>query len=156
MLLLILPILSFAEPVTIPIPKQGWNILLDAPQFTGKQGQQHGPDYVYRANSGRFNLSIFVEPQAKPGGNKECREFYWTQANRNPLISQPTVRISNTDKFHRVEYDIVAGPQVTQKNVNYYFMFDGKWVDVHISILNPTKEDEAVIGSFNKGLSYGR
>ena len=154
--LLFLPILSFADAVAIPIPKQGWSISLDAPLFARKRGQQDGPNYVYQANGGRFNLSIFAEPQAKAGGSKECFEFYWPQANQNPLISKPTVKVSNTDKFYRVEYEIVAGPQTNQKNVNYYFMFEGKWVDVHISMMNPTKEDDAVIASFDKGLSYGK
>ncbi len=154
--LLALSLPSFAEPVSIPIPKQDWSISIEAPTFSRKQGQQDGPNYVYRANSDRFNLSIFVEPRAKTGGSKECYEFYWPQASRNPLISKPTVKTSNTDKFYRVESDVVAGPKATQKNVNYYFMFDGKWVDVHISIMIPTKKDDAVIASFDKGLKYGK
>lgn len=153
--LLALPIPSFADAVSIPIPNQGWSIALDAPPFARKQGQQNGPNYIYKANSARFNLSIFVEPQAKAGGSKECYEFYWPRASRNPLISKTTIKSSNTDKFYRVEYDVTAGPLV-QHNVNYYFMFDGKWVDVHVSITNPTKADEAVIAHFDKSLSYGR
>ena len=155
LLLLFLPKPSFADAVSIPIPKQEWNISLDAPPFTRKQGEQQGPNYVYQANSDRFNLSIFVEPQAKPGGSKECYEFYWAQASRNPLISKPTIKVSNTDKFYRVEYEVAAG-RVIQRNVNYYFMFNGKWVDVHISITNPTKDDDALIAKFDKGLSYGK
>lgn len=153
--LLVLPIPSFADAVSIPIPNQGWSIALNAPPFARKQGQQNGPNYIYKANSDSFNLSIFVEPQAKAGGSKECYEFYWPQASRNPLISKPTIKISNTDKFYRVEYDVTAGT-LAQHNVNYYFMFDGKWVDVHISITNPTKDDDAVIASFDKSLNYGR
>jgi len=153
--LLVLPVLSFADAVSIPIPSQGWSINLDAPPFSRKQGQQDGSNYIYRANSDRFNLSIFVEPQAKPGGSKECYEFYWPQASRNPLISKPTVKVSNTDKFYRVEYDVASGP-LTQHNVNYYFMFNDSWVDVHISITHPTKEDAAIIAQFDKGLNYGK
>jgi hypothetical protein len=153
--LLILPISAFADAVSIPISNQGWNISLDAPTFARRQGQEQGPTYIYRANSGRFNLSIFVEPQAKDGGSKECYEFYWPRASRNPLINKPTIKVSNTDKFYRVEYDIAAEP-VGQRNVNYYFMFDGKWVDVHISLTNPTKDDDALIGKFDKGLNYGK
>jgi len=153
--LLTLPITSYADTVSIPIPSQGWNISLDAPRLARKQGRQEGPNYVYQANSDRFNLSIFVEPQANPGGSKECYEFYWPKASRNPLISKPTIKVSNTDKFYRVEYDVGVGTLV-QHNVNYYFMFEGKWVDVHISITNPTIEDDAVIASFDKGLNYGK
>ena len=155
LLLLILPISSFAVPVSIPIPNQEWSISLEAPTFAHGHGQQEGANYVYRANSNRFNLSIFVEPQAKDGGSKECYEFYWPQASRNPLIRKPTVKVSHTDKFYRVEYDIAEG-SVAQRNVNYYFKFDGKWVDVHISITNPTTDDEALVAKFDKGLNYGK
>jgi hypothetical protein len=153
--LFILPISSFADAVSIPIPEQGWSISLDAPSFARKHGQQQGPNYIYQANSDRFNLSIFVEPQAKAGGSKECYEFYWPQASRNPMIGKPTIKVSNTGTFYRVEYDVTAGP-LAQHNVNYYFMFNGKWVDVHISITNPTKDDDALIAKFDKGLNYGK
>ncbi len=148
-------ITALADTASIPIPNQGWHISLDAPAFDHKQGQQQGRNYVYQATSDRFNLSIFVEPQAKAGGSKECYEYYWPKASRNPLISKPTIKTSNTDKYYRVEYDVDAGP-IKQRNVNYYFMFDGKWVDVHISITNPTKDDDGVITKFDKGLSYGK
>jgi hypothetical protein len=153
--LLILPIPSFADAVSIPISDQGWKISFDAPPLAHQQGQQDGPNYVYQANSNRFNLSIFVEPQAKAGGSKECYEFYWPQASRNPLISKPTIKVSNTDKFYRVAYDVTAGTIVLH-NVNYYFMFNGRWVDVHISVTNYTKADEPLITNFDKGLNYGK
>ena len=47
LLLFTLPVLSFAEVVSIPIPNQGWNINLDAPRFARKQGHQDGPNYIY-------------------------------------------------------------------------------------------------------------
>lgn len=153
--LLALPITSYADTVSIPIPNQEWKISFDAPPLARKQERQAGPNYVYQASSDKFNLSIFVEPQANPGGSKECYEFYWPKASRNPLINKLTIKVSNTDTFYRVEYDI-AGETLTQRNVNYYFMFEGKWVDVHISITNPKKEDDAVIADFDKGLSYGK
>ena len=85
-LFLVVPATLFAGQITIPIPNQGWKITLDAPPFAIQQGQQQGPNFVFRANSGKFNLSIFVEPQAKPGGSKECYEYYCALSQRNPLI----------------------------------------------------------------------
>jgi hypothetical protein len=150
---------AMAEPLSIPIPNQAWSIHLDVPPLAAKQGQQDGPNYVYRANGGRFNLSIFVEPQAAPGGSKECYEFYWPKASRNPYISKASVKASNTEKYYRVEYEIAMsanGKSVRQSNVNYYFQSDGKWVDVHISFIDPAKEDAALIAVFDRGLSYGK
>ena len=150
---------ALAESIAIPIPNGGWSIHIDSPPLSAKQGQQDGPNYVYRANGGRFNLSIFVEPQAAPGGSKECYEFYWPKASRNPYINKASVKASNTEKYYRVEYEVAMsanGKSVRQSNVNYYFMSDGKWVDVHISFIEPTKEDAALIAAFDKGLSYGK
>ena len=150
---------AVAQPISIPIPDQGWSIHLDAPALMQKQGQQDGPNYVYRANGGRFNLSIFVEPQAAAGGRKECYEFYWPKASRNPYIDKASVKVSNTEKYYRVEYMIAVaanGKLARQSNVNYYFQSEGKWVDMHISFIEPTKEDETAIAAFDKVLSYGK
>jgi hypothetical protein len=153
--LLALPLVATAEVVSIPVPDQGWQITLDTPHFAQKAGQKQGPNYVYQANSDKFNLSIYVEPPAKAGGNKECYEHYWALASRNPLISKPTVKVSNTDKYYRVEYDLSIGGGLAHKNVNYYFLSNGKWVDIHISIIDAKKEDAAIFAAFDKGLSYG-
>jgi hypothetical protein len=158
-LVAILPCRMLAEPFALPISKLGWTIKMDAPAFTEKKSEEIEGDFVFRATSERFNISIFVEP-GKIGGNKECYQYYWPLASKNPRISKPTITASNTDKFYRVAYDIElkgpAGSAVTQKNVNYYFAYEGKWVDVHISIINPTKEDDVVIATFDKELSYGK
>jgi hypothetical protein len=56
--LLGLPIPFFADAVSNPIPKQGWNISLGAPPFAGEQGEQQGPNYLYQANSDRSTLTL--------------------------------------------------------------------------------------------------
>lgn len=149
------PLLAVPEIVQAP----GWRITLDAPPIKDRVVEK-GPDSLsYQANSGRFNVSIFVEKQAKPGGNQECFEHFWALASANPLIRKPTVKTSHSDTYHRVEYLVatdIRGEAVTQQNVNYYFMFDGKWVDIHVSIINPTPEDAAIIAAFDKGLVYGK
>jgi hypothetical protein len=158
--LLALPMTSLADVVSIPIPNQDWKITIDAPPLAGKREQQEGPNYVFGAKSGNFSISIFVEPPAKQGGSKECQEHYWSLSSRNPMISKPTVKTSNTDRYYRVEYDIVvpdAGNKtITQRNVNYYFAFNNKWVDIHISMIAPAKKDEATFAAFEKGLTYGK
>ncbi len=41
------------------------------------------------------------------------------------------------------------------RNVNYYFAFRDRWVDVHISKLPFAQEDEKLFAAFDKTLSYG-
>lgn len=152
---------AFAETVSIPVSDQGWSIRVDAPPFEKKTGGDQGPNYVYKANSGRFNLSFFVEPKAGGDSHKECFEHYWPMASRNPLIDKSTIQISNTDSYYRVAYDIVVPPKppygpLVHRNVNYFFAFEDKWVDVHISILKPEAADAKLLATFDQGLKYGR
>ncbi|HEY1081961.1 MAG TPA: hypothetical protein VGE29_06855 [Prosthecobacter sp.] len=164
------PLLSFllllaspvpAETVSVPVSDQGWSIEMDAPAFEKKSGSDQGPNYVYNANSGRFNLSFFVEPKAGGNSHRECFEHYWPMASRNPLIDKSTIRISHTDRYYRVAYDIIVPPKppygpLAHRNVNYFFAFEDKWVDVHISIIKPEAADAKLLEAFDEGLKYGR
>jgi len=47
------------------------------------------------------------------------------------------------------------GRTFRHRNVHYYIAFRGKWIDVHISIIEPTAEDEQVFRTFDKSLRYG-
>lgn len=142
----------------IPIPGEGWAIEIESPVLADQKESCENNNYVFSASSERFNLSLFVEqPQGAGKAHKDCYGFYWPQASRNPGIVKVSVATSHSDKYYRVQYDTItefAGRQVKQKNVNYYFAFQGKWVDVHISITDPTVKDEPVIAAFDKGLSY--
>jgi hypothetical protein len=148
-----------AAPVQVEIPKEGWSIAFDSPSLSKQQESRGDGEYAFRANSGRFNISLFVE---KPGGagrtHRDCYEFYWSQARRNPMIAQDSVQSAETPKYVRVQYDIVTefqGQAIRQRHVHYYFVYREKWVDVHISIIVPTKEDEETFSAFDRSLRYG-
>jgi hypothetical protein len=157
-LLVLLSASAPAEVVTLPIPNEGWHITFDAPHFESSEDSKAPVGYAFRANAGRFNLSAFIE---KPNGgpsNKECYQFYWRDASRNPMIVKSSVAVAETPKFVRVQYDIETtfqGQKIHQRNVNYYFAYHGRWVDVHISIIEPAASDQAIFDRFDSGLSYG-
>jgi hypothetical protein len=74
------------------------------------------------------------------------------------MIAKDTIEVSETPKYVRVQYDILTefqGKPIRQRNVNYYFAFSGKWIDVHISIIAPSEEDSEVVEAFDRTLSYG-
>lgn len=150
---------ALADPVSIPIPKEGWAISFDAPPLLKKK-DSHRDDgaYAFLANSGRFNVSFYVEPPSGNGRtNREVYDFYWPQASRNPMIAQPTVKVSDTSKYVKVTYDIVTkfqGQTVHQHNANYYFAFHDRWVDVHISVIEPEASDAAIFDTFDRTLDY--
>src|SRR5262245_53354095 len=76
-----------ATPVKVDIPKEGWSIAFDSPSLSKQEESRGNGEYAFRGNSGRFNISLFVE---KPGGagktHRDCYEFYWSQSSRNPMI----------------------------------------------------------------------
>ena len=153
------PAIAFAENVEVNIPGEGWRISFDAPALSQKQEARRGGDYAFKATSDRFNISLFVEqPQGKGDTHRDCYRFYWPQVSRNPMIAKDTAVTSDAAKYVRVQYDIVAelkGQPIRQRNVNYYIAYRGKWIDVHISIIEPTQEDAKIFAAFDTGLSYG-
>lgn len=153
------PTIVLAENVEVSIPGEMWRISFDSPPLSQKQEARRGGDYAFRASSDRFNISLFVEqPQGKGDTHKDCYRFYWPQFNRNPMIAKDTVVTSDAAKYVRVQYDIVAelqGQPIRQRNVNYYIAYRGKWVDVHISIIEPTQDDAKIFAAFDTSLSYG-
>lgn len=149
-----------AGRVKIEIPGQGWSLSFVAPPLLETQEKHQGENYAFLAKAGRFNLSVFVEPpQTNGGSHKECFEYYWHAAQQNPaIVKDPPPTIAEDAKYVRVQYQAAmdTGPlRVHQANVNYYFSFRDKWVDVRISVLEPAEEDAVIFDAFDRSLSYG-
>lgn len=139
------------------IPGRGWSLAIAAPALGRIEEETRGGDYSFRANAGRFNLSLFVERPQGAGSHRECGEFYWAQGKLNPMIDQSSVKTTVTPRFYRVEYDIKPAPgdgAEVQRNVNYFFVFEGSWVDLHISVMAPSAADLKAIERFDAGLQY--
>lgn len=150
---------ALAEPARFEIPSTGWGIAFEAPPLSAKQERRGSEDYAFRANSGRFNLSFFVEaPRGAGSTHADVYRYYWTRASGNPLIDKSTIVINELPAWVRVQYDLqieYAGRKLRQRHVNYFIAHEGKWVDVHISIIEPLPEDEQVFGAFDQSLKLG-
>lgn len=48
----------------------------------------------------------------------------------------------------------MQGRPFEQLHINYYFIFQGKWMDLHVSMVNPTPEDLAFLATLEKSLRY--
>lgn len=148
-----------AEPITIPVVGKGWQITFEGPVLAMEGVESDAQGLAYRANAGRFNVSAFVEPPSGGGvGNKACRDFYWAQASRNPMIQKDSIKQWGTPACECVEYLIegdLKGEKFKQANINCYFVHEGKWVDVHASIIEPGEGDGAVMQDLAKSLAYG-
>ena len=94
-------------PSIIQIPGEGWAIKFTSPELSKKQAYE-GINYAFRATSGRFNLSLFVEPpQGKKMTHLDCCRYYWPQASRNPMISEKSVVLIQSETHCRIQYDII-------------------------------------------------
>ncbi len=142
----------------IAIPDANWIIEFESPDLGKMQESRSGKDFAVRAGAGRFNLSVFVgQPQGDGKSHEECYKFYWAQLSRKPQIAKETITASAHDKYHRVQYDAVfklGDDTFKQRNVNYFFIYENRWGNVHISILEPTDEDAKVIAAFDQSLQY--
>jgi hypothetical protein len=158
-LLILISGAAHATQTTLVIPEQGWQLSFDAPALT-VMGEENRPgQYVYVANSGKFNLSLYVEDPSCSGG-KSHKAFYkcfWPKSSRNPMIVQASVVATEGPKYYKIAYDIEApleGRTVKAKNINFLISFRGKWTDLHISVVEPTEEDFAILDAFEKSLNY--
>ncbi len=144
-----------AEPFTVTIPGQGWTIVFESPSLQNFKGQSNDKAFQFQANGeGGLNLSIFVEdPSNKDAGHAACADYYWPLAKRNPMIDQDSVKTTKLDNFVKVTYNVKAGAK-TAANVNYYFAFQGKWIDVHISRFPSSEDDAKILAAFEKSLIY--
>src|SRR5881296_705294 len=83
---------ALAGEVKVKIPAEGWSISFDSPRLSQEQESKKDGEYAFKANSDRFNISLFVEkPHGAGSSHKDCYEFYWPQASRNPMIAKDTI-----------------------------------------------------------------
>ena len=158
-LLTLASVSSWAAEIVITVISQGWQISFDGPTLVKESPSYEGGGFQYKANSGRFNVSVFVEKPAKPtGSNQDCYSHYWPMASRNPMIVASSVKHTSSKTFERVQYTIPGeyqGARFTQANVNYFFAYKGKWMDVHISIIEPKGDDVQLLQQLDNTLAYG-
>lgn len=149
-----------AESWVIPVVGKGWQITFDGPEPAMESLQPNAEGLVYRANAGRFNVSAFVEAPAGSGGDsKACRDYYWPKASQNPMIQKDSVKQWSAPACECVEYmasgDIKDGKKFIQANVNCFFAHEGRWVDVHASVISPTEADQTMLKDLVKSLTHG-
>jgi hypothetical protein len=137
----------------IAIPGQGWSIGILDFGFGRLNGESNPGQFVCRGTAENgLNLSIYVETPPGSGTRAEdvCN-YYWPKASRNPLIEPGSVKMEKLADFVKVTY-VTAG----MPNVNYYFAYQGKWVDVHISNLVNAKSASRMFAEFESRLAYGK
>ena len=161
--LALLAVPASAEIFVITVPGQGWRITFDGPTMSRYAGQTKGDDFVFQATGAGhgYNLSVFVEkPRDNGDTNEDVYDFYWPQAKQNPLVDQKSVKVEKTDHYIRVTYNqvipggLAGGKDLIHANANYYFAFEGRWIDVHVSAEPAEKAPDRPFDAFEKSLTY--
>ena len=154
------PAIAKITHAEIAIPNQTWAISFDAPALSEVKQAEESAGFYYSGNSYLFNLSFFVEePHGKGTTHVDCRDYYWAKMGKIPNIERKSIVFSETDRYARVQFDVAEParpplPAFRQTHVHYYFIYGGKWVDVHISLVNAAPDDQ-IFKTFDASLSYG-
>lgn len=147
-----------ATTTTITVPGQG-TISFEVPPMNKISETNSAEQYKYAANSGRLNLSIFVEPPKCEGGqtHEAVAKCFTSKIDQTPGIVKSTVSTECVPTYCDVAYLVmlpVGGRTIRELNINVLFVFHGKWVDVHLSMINPTTQDLQSMNQFEKSISY--
>jgi hypothetical protein len=139
--------------VAIPIPNQNWKLIIADFGFGNWAKQEDNNQFALHGQTGPggFNFALFVEnPVNSLSGNDPVYNFYWSNMAHDSLIDAQSVKVERQDKFIKVSYSAQSQP-----NVNYFFAYQGKWVDVHLSKGVVQQGDDKLFAAFDAALSYG-
>lgn len=135
-----------ADELRIPVKGEGWTLTLDGPPFDAVRNAPPQPGRSYIGSSGPFNVSLMVNEQ-ECGGDSTPENMYKCFGSRmqtNPYIIGSTIRAQRAGDGMKVMYvmEIYNNDRpVRLFNVNYLFAHKGKWADLHLSVVQPQKED---------------
>ncbi|HMD54570.1 MAG TPA: hypothetical protein VKJ65_08485 [Phycisphaerae bacterium] len=144
---------ELVQCLRIGVPNQDWTITMMNPGLKALDRRVDGDLLALHGLPGAngVNLSLFVEPATSNGTNHtDAFNYYWSQMANGSLMDTNSMRIKKNEKFVIVGYTVQGQP-----NVNYYFAFQGRWVDVHISKWPVEAGDDRLFAEFEEHLSYG-
>jgi len=162
LLLILTSFTGVGEATTLSLPDNA-TLTFDAPPMNKVVETTEGATYKYLATSAgsaddRFNLSVYVEPINCDFGKstKKVTECFLKRTEKIPGIHLESRSNSCGRGRCEVMYATTANVgnrQVRQLHVHAIFTYRGKWVDLHISVLNPTQGDSNLLVHFADSLA---
>lgn len=142
------------EYVIIPIPNQSWKVTFINLGFSNWDKQtDNNNQFVVHGLPGPngFNLVLLVNAPANGlPGNDPVYKYFWSNMAHDSLIDAQSVKFERKDKFIKVSYSAQGQP-----NVNYFFAYQGSWVDLHLAKPSLEPGDDKLFAGFDNSLSYG-
>ncbi len=146
---------AWNEAFVVSIPREKWNIRMTVPALREYKGTSQPEQFRFTANGeGGFNASIFVEDAAgKPATHEACYESIWADLSKVPILDGDSVKVTKHKDFVEVAYELKVKDE-RMPHRNFFFAFEGKWVDVHVSVFPKTKQAEEELAKFGNNLKY--
>lgn len=151
-------ITSVLSQNTFKMPEENWTLEINLDGFEIKK-EEFSPDNTMFQLSAtdskkQINLSIFIEKTESKGDKKECREFYWNKAKKSPLAKENLIQYE-TENLALIEHDTKEynGQIVNFHSLNAYLVKNGYWIDIHISKIGFTKNDEEVFKTITESIT---
>jgi hypothetical protein len=138
----------------IPIPNQNWKLTIANLGFSDWNKDQDNNQFRLRGLPGPngFNIVLLVEPPANGlPGNDPVYNFYWSTMGHDSAIDAQSVKVDRRDKFIKISYAAQGQP-----NENYFFAYQGQWVDIHLSKGSSDPGDQNMLAQFDNDLAYGQ
>jgi hypothetical protein len=135
---------ALADELRIPVPGEGWTLKLDAPPMSEVQAAREG--HVYTGNAGKLNLSLHVSKPLCPGGDGDDSRYkcFRSKMANMPYIVSDSVRANTVAGGVQVTYlmEVPVGERKLRAfNLYYLFVKNGKWADLHVSVVQPSREE---------------
>jgi hypothetical protein len=127
----------------IPVPGEGWHLRFEAPAL---EPLKSNVPSVFYGHAGRLQVSMFAEAPRCPGPdtNENIYNCFAAALKRSPYVVWETERGNTVPNGVQVMYLSrmeVEGKVGSSFNLNLLFARRGKWVDFHVSMAAPARED---------------
>jgi len=147
------------RPIILSLPNVNWALEIPAGGFviekdqTSREGTR---DFSAINRSAGVVMSVFLEPAPSNGSGNYCREFYWEGLKKNSPLKMDDVKMSDMGEMTVLEYIVREhqGVQVDQKHLNAYLARGNTCIDIHLSKVQFSPEDERVFTSILAGVKF--
>ncbi len=146
------------KTASLAVPGEKWALMFESPELTKIKEVSSGHGYTYSGTADRMNLSLIMENPTCPGGNtiQNIYKCFGEKIQRVPYVLNGSIAAYETPDGLQVTYLMqVPSGEKSYRMFNLHFLFarNGKWGDLHISVVQPSKSDLEIVASLVKSLT---
>jgi len=143
--------------IILSLPNANWTLEIPANGFVIEKDQtsREGTREFSAINrSAGLVMSVFLEQAPSKGNSQYCREFSWGGLKKKSSLKMDDVRMSDVGEMAVLEYTVMEheGIRVDQKHLNAYIARGHTCIDIHLSKVQFTPEDQRMFTSILAGV----